>query len=180
MEPHDPATLAVHTPKKSVNVCGAPQVVMYRGGPEKIGYSPGVMITCTMALAIARFEIIVQEEAVKSFGKRVVKMHHLGTYNCREMAAYPGWVSQHSYANAIDIADFVLEDGRTISVEKFFAPKLAVSKTIEGAFLRTVARRAYVEEVFSSVLTPFFDAHHYNHFHLDLARFLSDGTEYSP
>ncbi len=29
---------------------------------------------------------------------------------------------------------------------------------------------------FSHVLTPFFDAHHENHFHLDLSRFRADGT----
>ena len=90
------------------------------------------------------------------------------------MAAYPGWVSEHSYANAIDLTDFVLEDGRTIDVLKHFAPKLAVAKTGEGTFLRVIARRAYDDDVFSSVLTPFFDKLHANHFHVDLARYRSD------
>jgi hypothetical protein len=30
--------------------------------------------------------------------------------------------------------------------------------------------------VFSNVLTPFWDAHHANHFHLDLARYRVNGA----
>lgn len=174
-----PGSLPVFVSKKSKITCGAPQVVIYRGSPAKIAYEPAVMLTCTMALALAHFETILQEEALKTFGKRVVKIHHLGTYNCREMAAYPGWVSEHSYANAIDLASFLLEDGRTIEVLKDFDPKVEIAKTSKGAFLRVVSKRAYQEETFSTVLTPFFDAHHANHFHLDLARFRNDGTFFS-
>jgi hypothetical protein len=173
-----PASLPVFVSKKSKITCGAPQVVMYRGSPEKIAYEPAVMLTCTMALALARFETIVQDEAMKTFGKRVVKIHHLGTYSCREMAAYPGWVSEHSYANAIDLASFALEDGRTIDVLKDFHPKSALATTDKGEFLRAIAQRAYKEEIFSSVLTPFFNKFHASHFHVDLARFRSDGTQY--
>jgi hypothetical protein len=131
-----------------------------------------------MALALARFETIVQDESMKTFGKRVVKIHHLGTYSCREMAAYPGWVSEHSYANAIDLASFLLEDGRTIDVLKDFKPKTAIAATEKGTWLRDVAQRAFKEEVFSTVLTPFFNKFHASHFHVDLARFRSDGTEF--
>lgn len=173
------ASLPVHVQKKGNITCGAPQVVLYKGSPAKISYSPSVMVTCTMALALARFETILQDEAQKTFGKRVTKIHHVGTYACREMAAYKGWVSEHSYANAIDFTDFVLEDGRTVDILKHFAPKLDEAKTKEGAFLRAASKRAYREEVFSTVLTPYFDALHANHFHLDLARFRNDGTSYS-
>jgi hypothetical protein len=175
------ASLAVHAvkgPRKSQLMCGAPQVVFYQRSPAKIAYEPGVMLTCTMALALARFETILQEEAKRTFGKRVVKIHHLGTYACREMAAYPGWVSEHSYANAIDLADFVLEDGRTVSVLQKFAPKVETARSSDTIFLRTAAQRAYREDVFSHVLTPFFDAIHANHFHVDLARYRSDGTQF--
>jgi hypothetical protein len=172
------ATLPIYVQKKSKITCGAPQVVTYRGSPAKITWSPSVLVTCTMALALARFETIVQEEAERTFGKRVVRIHHLGTFVCREMAAYPGWVSEHSYANAIDIAELVLENGATVSVLDHFGPKQAAAKSKEGTLLRALARRAYDEEVFSSVLTPFFDKLHANHFHVDLARYRSDGTTF--
>ena len=45
-----------------------------------------------------------------------------------------------------------------------------------GAFLRAVSQRAYDEDIFSHVLTPFFNAAHRNHFHVDLARYRGDGT----
>jgi hypothetical protein len=104
------------------------------------------------------------------------RIDQLGTYNCREMAAYPGWVSEHSYANAIDIGSFALKNGKSIEVLRDFDVGDAPPAKPAASFLRAVSRRANDEDVFSHVLTPFFDAHHKNHIHLDLARFRADGT----
>ena len=87
-------------------MCGAPQVVIYERGPGKIVYEPSPLLTCPMALALASFERIVQEQAAAIFASAVVRIEQLGTYNCREMSAYPGWVSEHAYANAIDLCSF--------------------------------------------------------------------------
>lgn len=171
-----PALLAVHSEKKSKMVCGAPQVVTYVRGPGNIAYSSPPLLTCAMALALASFEKIVQEEAERVFHSAVVRIDHLGTYNCREMAAYKGWVSEHSYANAIDLERFVLKDGRSVEVLRDFDTGDDTPKRAAGVFLRNVSRRANDEDVFSHVLTPFFDALHRNHFHLDLARYRTDGT----
>jgi hypothetical protein len=173
------ARLAVHKEKKSKLVCGAPQVVVYLGGPEKIAYSSPPLVTCTLALALASFEKIAQQEARSILKSPIVRIDHLGTYACREMARYPGWVSEHSYANAIDVSAFTLKDGRTVQVLRDFDASALDDpppKKPAGRFLRRVSRRAYDEEVFSHVLTPFWDALHKNHFHLDLARFRDDGT----
>ncbi|MGH7280220.1 MAG: extensin family protein [Polyangiaceae bacterium] len=171
------ASLAVHTEgKKSKITCGAPEVVLYIGSPEKISYSSPPLLTCTMALALARFETVIQEEAVRDFGKRVKKIDHLGTYSCREMANYPGWVSEHSYANAIDLAVFTLEDGRVISVLKDFQKTTIDPTTRNALFLRTISHRAYDEDLFSNVLTEYFDKLHKSHFHLDMSRYRTDGT----
>lgn len=168
------ASLPVHKERKLV--CGAPQVVIYERGPGKIVYAPAPLLTCPMALAITSFERIVQEQAAAIYASAVVRVEQLGTYNCREMAAYPGWVSEHAYANAIDLARFTLRNGVTIDVQRDFDKGAEPPARKAGAFLRTVSQRAYDEEVFSHVLTPFFDAHHRDHFHLDLARYRSDGT----
>ncbi len=170
------ATLAVHEQKKSGIVCGAPQVVTYLRGPGKITYNAPPLLTCTMALALASFESILQEEAEAAFHSPVVRIEQLGTYNCREMARYKGWVSEHSYANAIDLASFTLKNGRSIVVLRDFDTNAEPPKKPAGAFLRAISRRANDEEVFSLVLTPFFDPLHKNHFHLDLARYHLDGT----
>jgi len=168
------ASLPVHKERKLV--CGAPQVVIYERGPGKIAYDPAPLLTCPLALAIASFERIVHAQAAAIYASAVVRVDQLGTYNCREMAAYPGWVSEHAYANAIDLARFTLRNGVTIEVQRDFDKGAGPPARKAGVFLRTVSQRAYDEEVFSHVLTPFFDAHHRDHFHLDLARYRSDGT----
>ncbi|HEU4534042.1 MAG TPA: extensin family protein [Polyangiaceae bacterium] len=174
------ATLAVHVPKRSKVACGAPQVVTYLKGPGNVTYSSPPLLTCGMALALASFERIVQEEARRVFRSPVARIEHLGTYACREIKAYPGWVSEHSYANAIDLARVVLKNGTALDVLRDFDVGGAEPKRPGGAFLRAITRRANDEDVFSHVLTPFFDAGHKNHFHLDLARFRADGTRPAP
>ena len=166
--------LAVHTEKHMV--CGAPQVVTYLAGPGKIAYDPAPTITCSMALALASFERILQEEADRTMHSPVARIEQLGTYNCREMSAYPGWVSEHAYANAIDLGSFTLKSGKRIRVWGDFAVGDGPPAHPAGVFLRAVSQRAFDEEVFSHVLTPFFNAEHKNHFHLDLARYRGDGT----
>jgi hypothetical protein len=160
---------------KEGHECGAPQVVVYRGPENGVRWSSAPIVTCGMALALARFEHVLQEESSNHFGQRVVRIEHLGTYACREMARYD-WVSEHSYANAIDVSVFVLENGRKISVERHFGRPTSDPKTIESRFLRGLASRLYDEEVFSVVVTEFFDKLHRNHFHFDMARYRVDGT----
>jgi hypothetical protein len=172
------ATLRVHTEPKSKITCGAPQVLVYKGSPAKIAYPSPPLLTCGMALALASFEKILQEESNRIFRTQVARIDHIGTYSCREVAAYKGTVSEHSYANAIDLVRFVLKNGKSIEVLRDFDATKTDDppKRPEGQFLRVVSRRANDEDVFSHVLTPFFDAGHQNHFHLDLARFRADGT----
>jgi hypothetical protein len=160
---------------KEGHECGAPQVVVYRGPKGGVRWSSAPLVTCGMALALGRFETILQQESEKYFQKRVVRIEHLGTYACREMARYD-WVSEHSYANAIDVSVFQLENGRKISVERHFGKPSKDSKTNESRFLRELARRLYDDEVFSVVVTEYFDKLHHNHFHLDMARYRVDGT----
>lgn len=170
------AKLAVHEQKRSKILCGAPQVVTYFKGPGGIAYSSPPLLTCSMALALASFEKILLEESTAILKSPVARIEHLGTYSCREMQRYKGWVSEHSYANAIDIGGFVLKDGRRIEVLRDFDMADETPKKPNALFLRVVSRRANDEDVFSHVLTPFFDSLHKNHFHLDLARYRSDGT----
>ena len=157
-------------------LCGARQVVVYRRGPAKIRWSSSPRVTCGVARALLAFEAIVQEEAERLFGRQVASIEQMGTYNCRQIAAYAGWVSQHSFANAIDVKRFKLRGGREISVQKYYGRGPDAPTHKEGQFLRAVARRLVAEQVFNVVLTPNFDRAHHNHFHLDLATYVVDGT----
>ena len=165
------AQIEVHWNRGHAFQCGTPQAVRYISGPAKIRWQRSPKTSCALALALAKFEVVVREEALRHLKTSVVAVRHAGTYNCREMAAYPGWVSEHSYANAIDISGFRLHNRQELTVGRDYnlpGPR--------GAFLRAVARRAFDEGIFSVVLTPAFDGLHRHHLHVDLARYRVDGT----
>ncbi|HEU5072536.1 MAG TPA: extensin family protein [Polyangiaceae bacterium] len=166
-----PVDLPVRT-SRSGNICGAEQAVIYLGSNHGVRYSPAPIVACGMALALARFDAAVQSQALETFGSRVRSVRHLGTYSCRKMARFSGWMSEHSYANAIDIQSFVLESWRTVKVTSYQKHEAAP----EARFLRGLARALFDEGVFSVVLTPAYDRLHHDHFHLDLARYRVDGT----
>ncbi len=147
-------------------LCGTEQAVRFRRGPGNIRWSSPPKLSCRAALALGRWEEIIREEAATHLNSRVYAARHIGTYACREMAAYDGWISEHSYANAIDISSFTLASGVVISVREHY-----FDEGPKGRFLRAIARRAYTEDVFSVVLTPAFDAHHRSHLHLDMAHY---------
>ncbi|MCX4242392.1 extensin family protein [Paraliomyxa miuraensis] len=171
---YKPSRIPLHKTKSGIT-CGAAQVVRYTKGPGGISWG-NPQVTCGVALGMAKLEGIIQEEAERHLGRRVKRIKHMGTYSCREMANYPGWVSEHSYANAIDIKYFALTNGKEIPVLGKYPRDGAEPKDAAGRFLRAVARRTYDEHAFSVVLTPSFDRIHRNHFHLDMARYLVDGT----
>jgi hypothetical protein len=171
-----PAELPIKAADRGTLTCGAEQVVEYRSSSSGIRYNAAPVLTCTMALGLARFERVLQEEAEAQFHARVKRVAHAGTYSCRRMARFSSMVSEHSYANAIDLRSMTLANGRTIAVLRDFGPPGTEPETPEGQFLRRAARRAYDEKIFSVVLTPFFDVLHRDHFHLDMARYRVDGT----
>jgi len=170
-----PARIGTSREVDGVPRCGAKQVVRFRRGPGAIRYSSAPLLTCTMALALADFERVAQEEAERAFGSRIVGIEHLGTFNCREMARYD-LVSEHSYANGFDLRRFTLANGAVVDVLEHFRPNEAEPTDAKSRFLRALANRLFDEAVFSVVVTPFFDSAHRNHLHVDLARYRVDGS----
>ena len=157
-------------------VCEAPEGVAIRRGKTGLRYQPSARVNCAFALRVARFEAVLQEEAQRSFRSPVRSIVQLGTYNCRRMAAYPDLISEHSFANAIDIETFVLKNGRRINVERDWVRAGKPTESAASLFLRRLTRRLFDEGIFSVVLTPSYDHHHRNHFHLDGAAYSVDGT----
>jgi len=156
-------------------VCEAPEGISVKRGPA-LRYQPGARVNCAFAQRLVRFEKIVDEEARAVLHSPVRTIVQLGTYNCRRMAAYPDLVSEHSFANAIDVAVFVLANGRRVEVERDWVPAVQPAPRAASQFLRRLTRRLYDEQVFSVVLTPSYDKHHKNHLHLDGAAYTVDGT----
>jgi len=105
----------------------------------------------------------VQPGAEELLGSRVARVEHFGTFSCRRLYGRDegGW-SEHATGNAIDIAAFVLEDGRRIAVLRDWP-----GDSEEAAFLRLARDEAC--KVFGTVLSPDYNAAHADHLHLDQA-----------
>ncbi len=122
--------------------------------------------TCPLAVAWALFEREVLQPAARAeLGAPVVAVRHLGSYACRNLYHRPaGRRSEHATANAVDLAGFVLADGREVRVARDW-PR---GGTPEAAFLRAVHAGAC--RFFDAVLGPGYNAAHRDHFHLDMGR----------
>lgn len=79
-----------------------------------------VPMNCQMVAATDYWlENVVQPAAIASFGSRVAEVKTYGTYSCRRILnRSTGPLSEHAFVNAVDVAGFVLEDGRKIMVGK--------------------------------------------------------------
>ncbi|RYZ08321.1 MAG: hypothetical protein EOO73_07670 [Myxococcales bacterium] len=170
-----PAALPVKLATRQRPTCGIEQAVVYKRGPAKIRYNSAPVLSCSMALGLARFEQVLSQEAERQLGQPIVRIEQGGTYNCRKMARFD-LVSEHSYANAIDIRSVTLTSGRKLTVLGTFGQLQGEPTGAEARFWRDVTRRVYDEGTFSVVITPFFDGLHKDHIHLDQARYRVDGT----
>ncbi|MHA1536197.1 MAG: extensin family protein [Alphaproteobacteria bacterium] len=123
----------------------------------------------TLALA-ERFEVWVRQTLVpaarEELDSKVAKLWVFGTYSCR-FARGRKWggvrrrLSQHAYANAIDIGGMWLANGDLINIRKDWR------RRGRRVFLRRIALKGC--DVFSVALTPDYDWVHRNHFHFDAA-----------
>lgn len=146
------------------------RVTALADGTVRIAGRPLTM-SCPVTAALERWLTeTVQPAALARYGLPVVELKSMGTYNCRTRNNRAGArLSEHAFANAIDVSGFVLADGRTVSVLKDWRGAEA-----DRAFLRTVHAGACGP--FTTVLGPGSDGLHENHLHLDLARHNAAGT----
>lgn len=147
-------------------VCGYDDAVRFEhGGARRIAFSPaGVGLACPVAAALAMWEwSVVQPAAQRRFGSEVTQIEHFGSYNCRRIRGHQtgGW-SEHASADAIDVAGFRLADGTRIKVASDWRGDGA-----KPAFLHEVRNGAC--GLFSTVLSPDYNAAHHDHLHLDQA-----------
>jgi hypothetical protein len=118
-------------------------------------------MTCDLAAKMHLWERhVVIPAAEKYLGSPVKQIKAFGSFQCRTVAGV-NRLSEHAFAKAADIAGFVLEDGREITVLKDFRHKGA-----KGDFLREIHDRAC--SLFDVTLGPNYNADHANHFHLDV------------
>lgn len=119
-------------------------------------------LTCRAAASLALWERhVLQPAAQAHFGQPVVRLVHFGSYACRNVYGRADDArSQHATADALDVAGFVLQGGRRISVAADWPGDDPAS-----LFLRQVHGGAC--GLFDGVLGPDYNAAHADHFHLD-------------
>lgn len=142
--------------------CGLSDAVHLTGGTPRL--SEPALASCPLAVALAMWKHHgIAPAAAERLGSPVRRLEHWGTHVCRNIAGTDRR-SEHATANAIDIAAFVLEDGRRVVVRRDWAGDDA-----EARFLRAVRDAAC--DAFDVVLGPDYNAAHDDHLHLDMGRF---------
>ena len=123
-------------------------------------------MTCPLARQYARWvREVVQPAASRILETSVSRVETFGTYSCRPVNNQAGArLSEHGSSNAVDIASFVLGNGRRVTVlDGWNGTDERVRR-----FLRTIHRQGC--ERFSVGLGPDSDALHYNHLHFDVGQ----------
>ena len=121
-------------------------------------------MTCPLARTYARWtREAVQPAATQWLGARVIRIESFGTYACRPVNNQAGAkLSEHGRANAVDVAAFVVEGGRRITVvDGWNGDDERVRR-----FLRAV--HAAGCRRFPVGLGPQANALHRDHFHFDM------------
>jgi hypothetical protein len=118
-------------------------------------------VTCPLARTFSGWARYGVDRAARQIlGRSLIRIETMGSYSCRNVAG-TGRRSAHARAEAIDVAAFVLADGRRISVLEDWN----AGDAEEREFLQTVQRSACKR--FGTVLGPDYNAAHANHFHLE-------------
>ncbi len=124
---------------------------------------------CEMARSFTAWVRYAAAPAAKQIlGSELVRVETFGSYSCRGIigggAATAGKISEHGLANAVDVSGFVLRDGRRITIERDWRSDDPATHEFLQALHQSACRR------FKTVLSPDYNAAHYNHLHLDMGR----------
>jgi hypothetical protein len=134
-------------------------------GAPAVELLPAATMNCRTADALDRWlRTVVQPRAWALLKARVIRVRSLASYHCRfRNGGGGGKISEHAYANAIDVAEFVTAKGEHIRVADHWN-----TGDERAQFLREVHDGAC--GIFTTVLGPEANAAHRNHFHLDMKR----------
>lgn len=156
----------LHGPMHGVTIStGAPQAVRERSQME--------IFDCRLVLALDDFAALASERGV-------VEMLHISAYRPKSAygctVKYPGL--QHCAALAVDIAQLKLSDGTVWNVQKDFHGHVGsptcgptahpTAPTPTSAALWKLVCDAADRGIFNVMLTPNYNAEHFNHVHVEI------------
>lgn len=150
-----------------------------------ISLSTPAVMNCRTATSMANWMSAANETASRQLGTQISRVITSTSYQCRRRNNAPtGKISEHGFANAIDILGFEFSNGETVRLiddwgssavpkseethegadEITPAPEQPTTK--QGIYLRTV--RDLACDQFTTVLSPDSNPLHADHFHFDL------------
>jgi hypothetical protein len=172
--------------------CGTPApVILKRVAGVEI--SPPAVVNCRLAAKLHQWvKETLQPTAQEVLGTHVKAIANASAYTCRQRIGNPNErLSEHSFANALDISAFVTADGRSIALlthwgqterdrqaqaksgalaggdARSLTDAAPANTSREGQFLRRMHASAC--GMFGTVLGPEANEAHRDHLHLDLA-----------
>ena len=132
-------------------------------GGRSITLSSPLTTNCEMAGALVEWAGEVDAYAGAALDSKLAELQTGTSFMCRNRVSDEnGFISEHGFANAVDLTGFTLENGSTISVKDDWMP----ATTPEGKLLRQSHGAACGH--FTTVLGPEANADHEDHLHLDL------------
>jgi len=158
------ARFSVGKPLEGEGICGWPRPLDLETVGRKVRVTGEPKLRCEVALALAKWSREVVKPAARLHLQDDLSKILISTsYQCRRRNnAATGKVSEHGFANGVDVMGFKLKDGGKM----FIAPRL---DSIEPARAFQAAVRGGSCAYFTTVLGPTTNAAHANHLHLDLA-----------
>lgn len=161
------AVYARHPDQDFGNGCrtvGTVKLASLRGDDRRFTITNIGPVTCDAAQKFSGWARFGVDRAAREYlGSGLARIETYGSYQCRNVAG-TSRRSGHASANAIDVAAFVLENGKRVSVLDDWDG----GTREEREFLRVVWRSACKR--FGTVLGPEYNAAHKNHFHLEADR----------
>lgn len=129
---------------------------------QEVALSAPVATNCQMATQFASWIERVDAYAVSVLDAQIAKVLTGTSYMCRPRNNASGAdVSEHGFANALDIVGFELTDGRRITLPDDWGDDDFAGRTMRFAHDAACGH-------FTTVLGPEANALHEDHFHLDL------------
>ena len=129
--------------------------------PARIDGRPvGIYGACVLAASLGKMARMLA-------ARGVTDVAYLGIYGCRVVAG-TSTLSEHGRGRAFDLGALRLGDGRVYTVVSDWEKNQSSPVTAGGRFLRDTVTALHEARIFNIILTPDYNADHYNHFHLDL------------
>lgn len=153
-------------PPIAEGICGERSPLSITGvrvNGHEVPFSSPVTTNCQMAGALADWVGEVDAYAKVAMESPVAELTTGTSMMCRNRnGGDERFMSEHGFANALDVVGFTLEDGKAINVKASWNP----ATTAEGKLLRQAHGAACAR--FTTVLGPEANAEHADHLHVDL------------